>query len=247
MFAPLTSVLMIGSLLVAQNPLPAPAALPAQSPQVPVAATLIVPAGTVIPLTLMTSIQSKSTKPGDSVRATVAFPVTVGSQLAIPAGAFAEGVVNRVVARPLANQAPSVSIHFTRLVFANGYSVSLSAENTQSFLLRPSGSTSTIEVAELMPPRLPGSRFAMGLGQIQTPIPSQTLPRMGPSPGLIAGIGLGAMAAIGIGMFAWMHHRANTYNFVVFDVGWQFQMVLDDPVTIDMARAAAAAAAPNVN
>src|ERR1700761_4618095 len=53
--------------------------------------TIDVPAGMKIPLNLVTQIMSKSTKPGDAVRAVVAFPVTVGSRLAIPAGTYVEG------------------------------------------------------------------------------------------------------------------------------------------------------------
>jgi hypothetical protein len=48
-------------------------------------------------------------------------------------------------------------------------------------------------------------------------------------------------------MLVWMHHRANNYDFVVFDVGWQFQMVLDSPVVLDASQVAAAAAAPSAN
>jgi len=37
-------------------------------------------------MTLVSPIKSKSTKVGDAVRAVVAFPITVGGQVAIPAG-----------------------------------------------------------------------------------------------------------------------------------------------------------------
>jgi hypothetical protein len=48
-------------------------------------------------------------------------------------------------------------------------------------------------------------------------------------------------------MVVWMHHRANNYDFVVFDVGWQFQMVLDSPVVLDASQIAAVASTPSVN
>jgi hypothetical protein len=210
----------------------------------PATGTIKLPAGTSIPLTLMSSIKSKSTKPGDSVRAVVAFPVTAGAQLAIPAGTYAQGTVIRVNAKPLAPRQPTVSIHFTHLIFVNGYSVPLNGENTQSFLLRDSGATSTVDVAELVPLRLPGMRFAMGEGQQQQP---PTLPQLGPSPGELVGISVGVTAAVLIASLLYVHHRANSYDFVVFDVGWQFQMVLDSPVDLDAAQVAAAAAIPAAN
>jgi hypothetical protein len=58
--------------------------------------------------------------------------VTIGTELAIPAGTFVDGDVLQVTARPKAGQQPSFRVHFTRLVFSNGYSVALNGENTQA-------------------------------------------------------------------------------------------------------------------
>jgi len=249
MFVHSVTALMITSLAFAQAPVPnppaqqppasttqqAPASTAQQAPQSPIT----VPAGTAIPLTLMNSVKSKSTKPGDTVRAVVAFPVTVGSRLAIPTGTFVEGTVTEVSAKPFKNQAPTLRIHFTRLLFANGYSVALNGENTQAFLLPDQ--SSTVELAELEPMPSLGPNFAMGAGQSSTLPP---LPQVGPPMGEVMGGVFGGAAALTIGMVIWAHHRANSYDFVVFDVGWQFQMVLDAPVTLDAAQITAAASAP---
>jgi hypothetical protein len=260
MFANSVAALMIASILTAQTPAPDPqvapaasldAAIPAgqsaqaaaalASPAQVAASTITLPAGTAIPLTLMTVIKSKSTKRGDPVRAIVAFPVTQGTQMAIPAGTYVEGTVIKVTAKPLSNQAPMLSVHFTRLVFTNGYSVPLSGENSQALLLPPDENAPTIEVAELLPVQPPGQHFAMGAGQ-QTSPTLPPLPQVGPPMGEVIGISLGATAAALIGSLVWMHHRANSYDFAVFDVGWQFQMVLDDPITLDATQLAAAGA-----
>jgi type IV secretion system protein VirB10 len=251
MFVHSITAIMIASLSIAQTPVPnpSPAAqqIPPSStqqiPAPPAASTITVPAGTAVPLTLMNPVKSKSTKPGDQVRAVVAFPVTVGSRLAIPTGTFVEGTVTQVSAQPLKNQAPTLRIHFTRLLFPNGYSVALNGENTQSFLLPDEDRASTVEVAELTPMPFPGAHFAMGAGQTTMP----TLPQVGPSKAVVIGATTGGFAAFVIGMFVWAHHRANSYDFIVFDVGWQFQMVLDSPVVLDAAQVAAAASAPTVN
>jgi hypothetical protein len=235
MFVQSVTALMIASLTIAQTPVPVPAPVPPaqQIPAPPAAPAITVPAGTLVPLTLMNTVKSKSTKPGDQVRAMVAFPVTVGSRLAIPTGTFAEGTVIRVTARSLGNQAPTVRIHFTRLLFTNGYSVALNGENTQSFLLPEEDKGSTVEVAELTPMNFPGAHFAMGEGQ-QTTLPP--LPQVGPSKAVVIGATTGGFAAFTIGMLLWAHHRANSYDFVVFDLGWQFQMMLDNPVVLDAAQ-----------
>ena len=52
-----------------------------------------IPSGTVALLTLVTPINKKVSKPGDTVRAAIAFPVTVGNQIALPIGTIAEGQI----------------------------------------------------------------------------------------------------------------------------------------------------------
>ncbi len=263
MFVHSITAIMIASLLIAQNPVPAsqmaaPAAQDSPAPAGPIAPgpagqtaaaptaqAITVPTGTAVQLTLMSSVKSKSTKPGDTVRAVVAFPVTIGTQQAIPAGTFVEGVVSRVTARPPAGQQPSFRIHFTRLVFSNGYSAALNGENTEALVLPDSDRAPAIEVAELTPIRLPGARFAMGEGQQPPQLPP--LPRVGPNPAVVGGAIGGGFAALVIAMLVMAHHRGNSTDFVLFDAGWQFQMVLDSPVTLDTAQVAAAAAAPSAN
>jgi hypothetical protein len=215
-----------------------------QNVAAPSSTTIVVPIGTAIQLTLMSSVKSKSTKAGDTVRAVVAFPVTIGTQLAIPAGTFVDGSVIRVTAHPAAGQQPSFRVHFTRLVFSNGYSVALNGENTQALLLPLQAGAPENDVVELAPPRLPGAHFAMGEGQEPTLPP---LPQVGPPVGLIVGLSLGGTAALVILGVIGAHHNANSTDFVLYDAGWQFQMVLDSPITLDAAQVAAAAATPTTN
>jgi hypothetical protein len=210
----------------------------------PSSQTIVVPIGTAIQLTLMSAVKSKSTKAGDTVRAVVAFPVTIGTQLAIPAGTFVDGSVIRVTAHQAGGQQPSFSVHFTRLVFSNGYSVALNGENTQALLLPAESSAPANEVAELAPPRMPGAHFAMGEGQEPTLPP---LPQVGPNPAVIGGAVGGGMLALIIGMVVYAHHHANSTDFVLYDAGWQFQMVLDSPVMLNAAQVAAAATNLNAN
>jgi hypothetical protein len=261
MFVESITALMIASLAIGQTPVPAtqiapPVAQSAPAQNVPAptgqtlpapsSPTIVVPIGTAIQLTLMSAVKSKSTKAGDTVRAVVAFPVTIGTQLAIPAGTFVDGSVIRVTPHPATGQQPSFRVHFTRLVFSNGYSVTLNGENTQALLLPAESSTPTNEVAELAPLRLPGMRLAMGEGQ-EPPPTLPPLPRLGPNPAVIGGAIGGGMLALIIGMVVYAHHHANSTDFVLYDAGWQFQMVLDSPMTLDSAQVAAAASTLTTN
>jgi hypothetical protein len=271
MFVESVTALMIASLAMGQTPMPAtptaapvsqssPAqsspgaaeqvapAAPGQNASAPLSSSIVVPMGTAIPLTLMSSVKSKSTKAGDTVRAVVAFPVTIGTQLAIPAGTFVDGTVIRVTANPARGQKASFSAHFTRLVFSNGYSVALNGENTEALLLPFEGGAPADEVAELIPPRLPGMHLAMGEGQTGTPPTLPPLPRVGPNPAVVGGAIAGGLAAFLVLGLILVHHSANNTDFVLYSAGWQFQMVLDSPITLDAAQVSAAAAtAPSGN
>jgi type IV secretion system protein VirB10 len=262
MFVESVTALMIASLAMGQAPVPATQRPPpttesspaqsapapsqiapaGQNAPAPTAQAIIVPAGTAIQLTLMSAVKTKSTKAGDKVRAVVAFPVTIGTQLAIPAGTFVDGTVSEVMARPKGGQSPVLRIHFTGLVYSNGYSVALNGENTQALVLPADSIVPTDEVAELTPLRLPGARFAMGDGQ-GPPIGAPGIyGGGGGNPAIIAGIAAGAAAAFVIGTLIVAHHRTNKEtDFVLYDSGWQFQMVLDSPVVLDAAHVAAAA------
>lgn len=212
-------------------------------PSAPAGGTTVVPAGTTVALTLMTPIQSKTTKTGDTVRAVVAFPVTVGSETAIPAGTYVEGLVNAVD-----KHGPSVKIHFTRMVFANGYSAPLDAMNTKAAVewLRPAPSAGPQRVGELAwggGPPLPVLRRSVALDQTYPqPPPLPPLPQVGPSKGAIIGAAVGGAAAIVVLAVLTTHHRSG--NYVLFDSGWQFQMTLETPLTLDAARIAVAANMP---
>jgi hypothetical protein len=256
MFVQSVTAFMIASLAMGQTPVPAaqitttaPAqSMPASQPAPAVSAsTIVLPTGTAIQLTLMSAVKSKSTKAGDTVRAVVAFPVTIGTQLAIPAGTFVDGDVLQVTAHPKAGQQPSFRVHFTRLVFSNGYSVALNGENTQALVLPIQGSAPGDEVAELTPLRMPNVHFAMGEGQEPPLTEPPPLPRVGPNPAVVIGISLGATAALLTATLLLAHHHANNTDFLLYDAGWQFQMVLDSPVTLDATQVTAATAAPGGN
>jgi type IV secretion system protein VirB10 len=208
--------------------------------------TLTVPAGTAIPLTLINPLKKKSTKPGDAVRATVAFPIMAGMQVAIPAGSYVEGVVLQLTDRAPDIHQPEVAIHFTRLVFTSGYSVNLDAMSAQAEDFAPTLGTPVTEIAAIAPPAAGMGRGSMALvGQTSPTLPP--LPQVGPSPGLVIGASLGGTAALLAILFAVGHHSQSKIDYVLFDAGWQFQMVLQSPLVVDAAQVAASAAAPSAN
>jgi hypothetical protein len=246
--------LLILSLCADQTSLAAPMAqapLPEQSSPGTTGETITAPLGTVVPLTLVSPIKRKSTKVGDTVRAMVAFPITVGAQVAIPAGTYVEGVVTSLTAQMKKTRQPEVQIHFTRLLYANGYSAVLDAANTQAKNVAPGGDEPGVsETAALGGDGLYGSRIAFYGGEgfayraQSTTLPTLPSVQVGPSkPWVIVIVGgtIGAFLALAI---VTAHHRNNS-DYVLFDAGWQFQMALTSPLAVNAAQVSAAAATPS--
>jgi hypothetical protein len=199
--------------------------------------TITIPPGTKIPVTLATAIRTKSTHRGDTIRAVTAFPVTVGTQLAIPAGTFVEGTIEKLPKWNTAQQLPP-QIRFTRIIFSNGYTVNINAEMTQAKLNPPDTSTPDASYAAAS---IPEDVHATG-----GPLDLQQAPGLPPLPplpkshiGLAIGIAAGVAAVGAVVMILAIHH-SGSYDAVVYDVGSQFDIVLEVPVTLDSARVAAA-------
>ena len=87
--------------------------------------TITIPAGTRIPLSLLSAIHTKSTRRGDLVHLETRYPVLVGTEIAIPVATYVEGVVDKVTKTGSGSPTAGLQMHFTRLRFTNGYEVRL--------------------------------------------------------------------------------------------------------------------------
>ena len=114
-------LLLCAAMAVAQTTPPAePSTTSSDAP-----ARLTVPAGTRIPLVLKHAISTKSVRPGDPVYLETTFPVTQNNRMLIPAGTYVQGVVDNVKRPGRVKGRAEVLMHFTTLIFPNGYTVSL--------------------------------------------------------------------------------------------------------------------------
>jgi len=207
---------------------------PAQAATAVPSGTIIVPAGTQIPLTLASPITGRARK-GDTVRAAVAFPVTVGNELAIPVGAYVQGTIAQITKR--SRSGPSVKMQFSTLVFANGYTVALSGNNLQAKL---SDSTSAPTSAGAVSADADGYALAgHGAHAAQTTPTLMPSPNPGPNKGVFIGIGVGLAAAAVLGAVLASRAGGGSNGSILFDTGWQFNMVLNNPLTLNAASATA--------
>ena len=236
------AILLVISTCPAQIPAPNAQPLPTQTqapaPMTSPAQTIVVPEGTRIPATLSASITTKSARRGTTVRAVPAFPVSVGTQVAIPVGTYMEGVIDKVTRG--SSDISSLHIHFTRMVYANGYTVDIDGINTDAKAMRPEfdrGSNS-LEPAAFAG----GDAPHLALAAQQSPEPPP-LPHPGPSMGTAIGIGVG-LAAGGVIAAVLAVHHSRASNGVLFDAGTQFEMVLQSSLSLNAASVAAAVATP---
>lgn len=250
--SPLVAALLVLSVVGSQTAFAAgpQASVPAPE-QAATPATITVPAGTVVPLTLVGPIKSKSTKVGDAVRAVVAFPVTVGTQIAIPAGTYVEGTVTLLTAQTKKTRQPDLQIHFTRLLYTNGYTASLDAASTQAKNEVPEANSAELAAnADIPSASRPGqTRIAFYGGEgFASRAQTSQLPTLPPLPttgrNVVIGLMIGTGALLLTGILFGIHHKSNT-DFLLFDAGWQFQMALSTPLSLDAGQVAAAAATPS--
>ena len=206
----------------AQQPSPSQSGQP--QPQ-PANSASMLPPGTKLPLGLLRPLRVKA---GRDVYLQITFPVTVGSQMLIPPGAYVQGVVEKVIKK--SRRSLQFAISSANLIFSNGYTVPISGTvtvgTTNAALTSPqSGSSSgqpvpaLTAVGSVTPPPLPPL----------PPLPSFNAMRN-------AMIGVGVAAAVGTTVLIVLAHNADPE----IEVGTPLEIILPAPVYLDPARVAAA-------
>jgi opacity protein-like surface antigen len=184
--------------------------------------------GTHVLLVLKNAISSKNARPGDAVYLQSNFPVVQDGVVVIPAGTYVQGVIDSAKRSGRVKGRAEIQMHFTRLVYPNGYMVYMASNVGAS----DSSDSQRVEDKE-------GTVKAEGTkGRDAATIASTT-----GTGTLIGGLGtrswggagIGAGIGAGVGVLATMLTRGNE---VRFEPGSTVDMVLQRPVRIDMSRVA---------
>jgi hypothetical protein len=88
---------------------------------------ITVPPGTKMQLVMTRPIWAKTAATGDPIYALTAFPVAINGAMAIPPGTYVQGVIDALTRPTWKSPRAEFQIHFSKLVFANGYVVELLA------------------------------------------------------------------------------------------------------------------------
>jgi hypothetical protein len=108
-----------------------PKKMPPEPPQLKQAAsasetkTVTIASGTKIPLVLKQGISTKNAKPGDHVYLQTNFPYVQDGRMVIPEGTYVQGEITSVQRAGRVKGRAEVMMHFTTLIFPNGYTVTL--------------------------------------------------------------------------------------------------------------------------
>src|SRR5215813_7828121 len=84
---------------------------------------VIVPAGTVIPITLTSSVSTRTSRDGDGVYGKTAFPVTIDNKIVIPEGSYVRGKITEVKRPGRVKGKGELTLNFQTLVLPSGVTV----------------------------------------------------------------------------------------------------------------------------
>jgi|SRR5579872_2517005 len=94
--------------------------------------SVVIPAGSKVPLTLAQAISTKNAREGDAVYAQTAFPFVLEDRVLIPAGTYIQGKIMHTEHAGRSKKRAEILIHFTSMIYPSGYTVMLpgSIDNT---------------------------------------------------------------------------------------------------------------------
>jgi hypothetical protein len=229
----LCTTIVFSSACLAQGQAPPqpPATPEPQSNQVPAQRpdTETIPAGTQLALVLTNPISSKTTHRGDQIQAQTVGPITVGDHVAIPAGIFVQGKVDKL--RRDGSRA-EMTMQSAALIFPDGYVANITGPLTVeteegTAWLNPSGGASATAIIAPM--------AGLGLGALvghaahttqSSTLGGNTITSSSPK-GLAIGSAVGLAAGAVIAIVALTH----SHQFFV-EVGSPMQMTLPQPVIL---------------
>jgi len=197
----------------------------ASIPQGP--STLVIPAGTKLPLGLVRPLSVTKAKPGDSVYLQITFPITAGHQMLVPPGTYVQGTIGRIIKRDRTRAVLAFSMRSASMIFSTGYTVSFA------------GAVDALPTtAGLQSPAVGGAQSASPVTMAAV---GSTAPAPPPAPSLGNGprnaiIGVAAAGAVGTALVVLLAHHQN----VEMEAGTPLEIVLPSPLQLDRARVAEA-------
>ncbi len=192
-----------------------------------------VPAGTRLALVLAHPVDSKALKRGDEVHAQTTAPVTAGDQVAIPAGTFLQGPIEKISRHGSRGEFVLQSLS---VIYANGYVAKIADPVTiesdeGTALVNPSSGAKT--VALLSP--LVGLGIGAGIGSAAHTTDSRTFAGNTITSSSLRGVAIGSAVGMGAGAIVAFALLLRSHQFYV-DAGSTMQMTLPQPLLLSQGQ-----------
>jgi hypothetical protein len=199
------------------------------------ARTVVVPSGTKVLLQLKSPIDTKSAKIGDGVYCQTSFPVTQENTVVIPAGTYVKGEIAHVERAGRIKGRAQILFHFNSMIFPNGYTVDLPGA-----LKSEPGATNS-KVTDDEGTVKADSQKGKDAGTVaKTGATGAVVGTVATRTGRGAAIGGLAGAAVGLGEVLFTRGQD-----VRIEQGTSLEMILQRPLTVEIAHADPAQAADN--
>jgi len=191
--------------------------------------TIAIPAGTHLALALTHPVDSHSTRRGDEIFAQTTSPVIVANQVAIPAGTFVQGRVDKVTRRGTRGELLMQSIS---IVFPNGYVATIQGPlNMESDEGTAWSNPSSAERAGIIAAPLAGLGIGAAIGASQHTTDSSTLGGTTLTASSPKGLAIGSLVGLAAGGAVSLVLLVRSQHFYV-EEGSPLELSLPEPVTL---------------
>jgi hypothetical protein len=196
--------------------------------------TITIPAGTHLALALTHPVDSHTTHRGDEIFAQTTSPLIVSSQVAIPAGTFVQGKVDRMNRRGTRGELLMQSLS---VVFPNGYvatikgPVSMESDEGTAW-----SNPSSAEKAGIIAAPLAGLGIGAAIGAAQHTTTSSTLGGTTLTSSTPKGLAIGSLVGLVAGGAVSLVLLARSHHFYV-EEGSPLELSLPQPVTLAQIQA----------
>ena len=195
----------------------------------PQQATITIPAGTHLALALSHPVDSHSTHRGDDIFAQTTSPVIVANQVAIPAGTFVQGKVDKMARRGTRGELLMQSVS---VVFPNGYVATIKGPlNMQSDEGTAWSNPSSAEKAGIFAAPFAGLGIGAAIGAAQHTTQSSTLGGTTLTSSTPKGLAIGSLVGLAAGGAVSLVLLARSHHFYVQE-GSPLELSLPQPVTL---------------
>ena len=205
---------------VAQTTAPPSAAAPS--------ANIVIPAGTRLALVLTSPVASKTVHHGDTVYGQMTAPVMVGNAVAIPAGAFDQGKVNKLARN---GTRAEMSLDSVSVVFPDGYvanvsgTLNLETDEGTAWKVATKGGV----IGAIAAPAAGGAAGAL-IGHAASSSNGMTLNGLTINPDRMQSTAIGGIVGLGAGSALGLYFLLRSRQFYV-DAGSPMELTLPQPLT----------------